>query len=185
MNDRTISTKRRRIERSVDLLGSVERYLAAILMIAMTGLYAFNVLVRWVAPTYASTFAWIDEGSRYMMIWVAFLAAGLTLEVGRHVSVDIVHGVIPKRALYGLFAIIDIVGVIFCAWAAYISLRLAFFVAGTGQISPTLGVPTYVLYVAPFVGFLSLTIRFVLRLTAIRDVRRSPHQPEWLGGGHS
>lgn len=176
------STIKRRIALSADILGVVERYVTGTLMVLMTALYAFNVLVRVFLPTYASTFAWIDEATRYMMIWVVFLAAGITLEVGRHVCVDIAYAWLAPRIVHALFKIIDVVGFFFSVGAAYHSLNLALFVAGTGQISPTLGVPTYVLYVAPFVGFLLLAFRYLLRLTGIRDARRAPVNAEWLGG---
>jgi C4-dicarboxylate transporter DctQ subunit len=180
MDTETVNAIRRRIAWSADVLGIVERYAAAILTIVMTALYALNVLIRLLLPMYASTFAWIDEAAGYLMIWVVFLAAGLTLEVGRHVSVDIAHPLLSPRTVRALFSIIDIVGFIFSVGAAFYSLKLALFVAGTGQISPTLGVPTYVLYVAPSVGFTSLAFRFLLRLANVRDARRWPVQAEWL-----
>ena len=146
----------------------------------MTALYAFNVLIRLVVPVYAGSFAWIDEAARYMMVWVVFLAVGITLEIGRHISVDLVHERIGSRARRALFAVIDVVGLVFTVGAAVIALRLTFFVAGTGQISPTLGVPAYILYVAPALGFGSLALRFLLRLSGIRDSRRWRDSPEWL-----
>jgi TRAP-type C4-dicarboxylate transport system permease small subunit len=185
MSSGTVEAMKRRIAWSADVLGLVERYTAAILTIVMTALYALNVLIRLFLPMYASTFAWIDEAARYLMIWVVFLAAGLTLEVGRHVSVDIAHALLSPRIVRILFAIIDIVGFVFSVGAAFYSLQLALFVAGTGQISPTLGVPTYILYVAPFVGFTSLAFRFLLRLANVRDARRSPVWAEWLRSAQS
>lgn len=176
-----VNATRRQIGRFADLLGVIERYVTAILVILMTALYAFNVLVRLLLPRYASMFAWVDEAARYIMIWVVFLAAGLTLEVGRHVSVDLIHPHLGARASRVLFAIIDVVGFVFSAGAAYFAFNLSVFVAGTGQISPTLGVPTFILYVAPCIGFALVAFRFLMRLTDVRDVRRSPIASDWLG----
>lgn len=150
-------------------------------MIVMTGLYALNIFVRMVVPTYASTFAWIDEAARYMMVWVVFLASGTTLEVGRHISVNIAQQYMPPRLLAVVFKAIDIVGFAFSLGAAYLSAKLAIFVAGTGQVSPTLGVPAYILYVAPGLGFLLLAFRYLLRLAGLRDARRDTERPLWLG----
>jgi TRAP-type C4-dicarboxylate transport system permease small subunit len=172
-----------RIARFADALGTLERYATAMLMIAMTALYALNVLVRLFLPTHASSVAWIDEASRYMLVWAVFLAAGLTLEVGRHVSVDLVHDKLGPRASRTLFAAIDVIGFVFSVGAAFYSLKLALFVAGTGQMSPTLGAPAYILYAAPFFGFVSLAFRYLLRLTNVRDARRTPVRAEWLGSG--
>jgi C4-dicarboxylate transporter DctQ subunit len=171
---------RRALERIADGLGLAERYGAAGVLIVMTALYGFNVLVRALAPAYASMFAWIDEAARYLLVWLVFLAAGVTLEAGRHVSVDVVRGRLSPRLERILFAVIDLVGVVFATGAAMIALNLTLLVKATGQISPTLGVPTYVLYAAPVVGFASLAFRYLLRLLSVRDARRWPVVPPWL-----
>ncbi|MHA6729997.1 TRAP transporter small permease [Devosia sp. A369] len=147
----------------------------------MVLLYALNVLVRLFLPTYASNFAWIDEAARYMLVWAVFLGCGMTLEIGRHISVDLFIGRFSAKATRILYGTIDVVGVLFCAGASYYSLQLVLFVAKTGQISPTLGVPTFILYVAPCIGFASLAFQFLLRLTNVRDARRTPVRPEWAG----
>jgi C4-dicarboxylate transporter DctQ subunit len=168
--------------RLADLLGTAERYAAAALLIAMTLLYGVNVLVRTLAPQYASYLAWADEAARYMLVWVVFLAAGITLEVGRQVSVDVLRARLRPSHERALFALIDVVGLAFCLGAAAVSVQLARFVMGTGQMSPTLGVPTYILYLAPAFGFASLAFRFLLRLLAVRDARRAPPKAAWLSG---
>ena len=172
---------RRGVDRFADALGTAERFLGAALMIVMTALYGFNVLARLVAPTYASAFAWIDEAARYMMVWVTFVAAGLALELGRHVSVDVFQDRFRPAMRRALFAAIDLVGLVFCLGAMYVALKLTLFVADTGQISPTLGVPAWILYAAPSAGFASLAFRFALRLAGVRDARRAKPAPDWLG----
>lgn len=182
MSPDNMNPTRRRIARFADCLGLVERYFTAGLTVVMTALYALNVLVRLFFPTYASAFAWIDEAARYLMIWVVFLAAGIALEVGRHVTVDIAYGMFPKQIVRVLYVIIDVVGFVFSLAAAYYSLTLTLFVAGTGQVSPTLGVPTYILYLAPTLGFGLLAFRYLLRLANVRDSRRWPVEADWLKG---
>ena len=174
---------KRLLGRADDALGAAERYGAAAALIVMTFLYGVNVLVRAAAPAYASALAWIDEAARYLLVWVVFLAAGVTLEVGRQVSVDVIRGRLRAAQERALFALIDAVGLAFCAGAAVIAVRLAHFVMQSGQISPTLGVPTYILYIAPAVGFASMAFRFLLRLAGIRDARRHPPSAAWLGRG--
>ncbi len=171
---------RRALETAADAWGAVQRYGAALLMIGMTALYGFNVIVRWLAPQHAAAFAWIDEAARYMMVWVVFLAAGIALETGRHILIDLLWPRLLPRAERLLFAAIDVVGLAFSAWMAVLAVRLSAFIAASGQISPTLGVPAYVLYVAPVVGFLSLAFGFLLRLLGVRDARRVPPDAPWL-----
>ncbi len=171
----------RALEKLADIWGTIERYSAAIAMIVMTAIYGFNVLVRFLAPAYASDVAWIDDAARLLMVWVVFLALGIALEVGRHVSVDLVRERLSGAGKLVLFAAIDVVGLVFSAGAAVLALQLTLFVMRTGQVSPTLGTPAYLLYLAPVVGFTSLAFRYLLRLLAIRDPRRRPTASDWLG----
>jgi C4-dicarboxylate transporter DctQ subunit len=166
-----------------DALGAAERYGAAVVLVVMTFLYGLNVLVRAALPAHAAALAWVDEAARYMLVWVVFLAAGITLEVGRQVSVDLVRGRLRETHERVLYALIDAVGMVFCLGAALIAFQLTRFVMGTGQMSPTLGIPSYVLYVAPAIGFASMAFRYFLRLTGVRDARRRPAKGAWLGGG--
>jgi TRAP-type C4-dicarboxylate transport system permease small subunit len=172
---------RRTIESVVEAWGAVQRYAAAIIMIVMTALYGFNVLVRAILPQFSSSLAWIDEGARYMMVWIVFLAAGVALETGRHVLIDLLWcrwNATTKRLV---FALIDVIGLAFSVFMVVLSVQLTLFIAQSGQISPTLGVPAYVLYVAPIVGFASLALIYLLRLFSMRDARRKPVAAEWLG----
>ena len=171
------------LEKLSDAWGIFERYAAGIVMIVMTAIYGFNVLVRSLAPAYASYFAWIDEAARVLMVWVVFLALGIALEVGRHVSVDTLHGRLSAGAERILFFVIDLVGLAFSVGAAVLSLQLTLLVMGTGQLSPTLGTPVYLLYIAPTFGFTSLAFRYFLRLLAIRDSRRQTLKADWLKEG--
>ena len=184
MHNRRKDAISRRVERLAGWLSAVERYFVGSLLILMTALYTLNIFVRTVFATSASSFAWIDEAARYMMVWVVFSAAGVALEVGRHVSVNIAHDYMPPRLLTPLFKLIDAVGLVLSVGVAWFSFNLAMFVAGTGQVSPTLGVPTAILYFAPCIGFASLALRYLLQLIGLRDMRRDPKRPAWLGSGH-
>jgi TRAP-type C4-dicarboxylate transport system permease small subunit len=183
MIDKRRSDASRRIERAVGWLSLVERYLTGLLLVVMTGLYTLNIFVRMVLPTHASKLAWVDEASRWMMVWVVFVAAGIALEVGRHVSVNIAHNYMPQRLLTGLFKVIDVVGFVFSVAIAVFAFNLAMFVADTGQVSPTLGLSTAILYVAPCIGFALLALRYLLQIAGLRDMRRDPQKPAWHGNG--
>jgi TRAP-type C4-dicarboxylate transport system permease small subunit len=96
--------------------------------------------------------------------------------------IDMWWGRLGERGRRWLFAVIDVAGILFSVYMAVLAFQLSLFIARTGQISPTLGIPAYVLYVAPVVGFVSLALGFVLRLFSLRDARRKPPSAEWLGG---
>jgi TRAP-type C4-dicarboxylate transport system permease small subunit len=162
---------KRSIEAIAERLVAVQGYTAAVFMIVMTALYGFNVLARTFLPKLAGELAWIDDAARYLMIWVVFLAAGAALEAGRHVLVDLAWrrlGVSAKRLI---FALIDMTGLLFSVLMVVLSVQLTIFIAQTGQISATLGLPIYILYIAPVIGFTSLALIFLLRVFGFCDAR--------------
>ncbi len=75
--------------------GGFERWLVAVnkaiifvMMAAMTTLVFVNVIARYM---FNYSIIWAEEISQYLMIWIAYLGAGLALREGRHVALEIVH----------------------------------------------------------------------------------------------
>ncbi len=153
---------------------TVERVLVISINLIMVALYTFNVLVREIFPQYSSTFAWIDEATRLLMVWAIFLSLGLALERGRHVAVSTLLEKLPNIPQKIICFVINVTGIIFSCYLAWLGLALVKFVMRTGQVSPTLGLPMYWLYVAPTIGFILLAIRYGLELAGINDRHYKP-----------
>lgn len=69
-------------------LVAVNRWLLILLLLAMACIIFTNVVLRY---TTGDSIIWAEEVSRHMMIWVAFLGAGLALRFGGHVAIDNLH----------------------------------------------------------------------------------------------
>jgi TRAP-type C4-dicarboxylate transport system permease small subunit len=130
----------------------------------MIGLYGLNVFVREITPQYASSFAWIDEASRLLMVWVVFLSIGLAFDKGRHIAMTTFINQLKNIYFVYIGKIIDFSGFIFSSYCIWLAFNITVFVFNTGQISPTLNMPMYILYVAPTIGFTLLSIRYFLSL---------------------
>lgn len=166
------------IERVVGVIRLCERTLIVCLFLAMVTLYGFNVAVREIVPSFASEVAWIDELTRFLMIWVVFLALGVALERGRHVAITTFYlklSGIPRRLARFL---IDAVGFVFSIYLVWLSIEITRFVMQTGQESPTLNVPIFWIYVAPAIGFGLLALRFGLELIGVQNRHELEPRPE-------
>ncbi|WP_320008010.1 TRAP transporter small permease [Maridesulfovibrio sp.] len=161
----------------ISMLGGiriVERILIISINLIMVGLYTFNVLVREIMPQYSSTFAWIDEATRLLMVWAVFLALGLALERGRQVAVTTLFEKMPDLPRKAVSILINLTGTVFSCYLVWLGITLVKFVMRTGQLSPTLGLPMYWLYIAPTVGFGLLGIRYLLELLNINNRHTRP-----------
>lgn len=151
---------------ALQLLRGIERGAVAALMILMALAYAFNVLVRELAPTQSARFAWIEEACLFALAWVVFLALGLALERGRHIAMTSLLARFAPGLKRGTRFVIDLAGVAFSLYVAKLSLDITLLVARSGQSSPTLDVSMAWLYGAMPVGFLLLALRYALELRA-------------------
>lgn len=69
------------------------------LLAVMAALVITNVIARYALGI---SFSWVEEVSRFMMIWAAFLGAGPALRTGGHIAVDTLIGVLPPQAAQAL-----------------------------------------------------------------------------------
>lgn len=150
----------------VELLRRLERGVVAVLMILMAAAYAFNVLVRELAPTHAAKFAWIEEACLFALAWVVFLGLGLALERGRHIAMTSLLTRLAPRLRRGVKLVIDLTGLAFSLYVAKLALDVTLFVLRSGQASPTLDISMAWLYAAMPAGFVLLALRYALELRA-------------------
>lgn len=147
----------------------VERGMVVAITMLMIGLYGFNVLVREVTPQYASIFAWIDEAARILMVWGVFVTLGLALERGRHIAMSTLLDAMSEKFNFYTRKLIDLIGLTFSIYSSWLGYQISVFVANTGQVSPTLNMPMYILYVGPMVGFMLLALRYGMDLFGLTD----------------
>ena len=155
---------------------TVERLLLAAVMIGMSTMYFVNVVVRETSPRLATELAWIEEATLFALAWLVFMGLGLTLERRRHIAMTAFADTLPLEAAFVLHKVINLSGLIVCAFLAKFSFDFAVFIYRSGQISPTLGFSMIGLYAPLPIGFALLTLRYGLELLgyqnrfAIKDV---------------
>ncbi|HUH76663.1 MAG TPA: TRAP transporter small permease subunit [Devosia sp.] len=151
------------------VLNSLERFIVGTLMLLMVGLYSLAILVRQFVPTMARDVAWIDEATRYMLVWLVFLALGTALGAGRQISMDTFLLGFSERFGKIVRKVIDLTGLLFSLYIAWVGVELTMMIAGTGQKSPTLHISAAYLYLALPAGFLLLALRYAMSLFGLID----------------
>lgn len=129
------------------------------LMLVMTVLVFVNVVLRYLA---GFSLPWVEELSRYMMIWVAYLGAGLALRAGTHVAVELLQDMIPTtwaRVLRTAIAALILVFLAAIAWYGFSYAQFAM-----RQTSPVLNVSLGVIYLGVPVGCVLAAAHLLLGL---------------------
>ena len=90
--------------RALQVLARLEEFLLASVMIAMVVLFSGAVLVRELSIELARQIEWIDEATRYLMVWMVFLGLGLALGGAAGNLIDMLR----------LRYVVDFIGVRWC-----------------------------------------------------------------------
>lgn len=155
--------------KALNALRFVERSLLVFLFLSMVTLYFGSVVTREIGGTFASRFAWVEEAVRLMNLFLVFLALGLALERGKHVGIDTLRSRLSPPIQRIVLKVTDAAGLVFSAYLVWLGITLVQFVLRSHQVSPTLGIPMGLIYLAPVVGFALLGLRYALSLFGVVD----------------
>jgi TRAP-type C4-dicarboxylate transport system permease small subunit len=137
------------------------------LMAAMAVLVFTNVVTRYVLNF---SLNWVEEITRYMMVWVGFLGSGLVLRYGAHIAVDLVQDWLPERAARTVrLLIVAILAATFCAMA-WLGVRYVAF--AWDQETPVLNWRTGAIYLAIPIGSLLMLAHLLLIAKPFVESRR-------------
>jgi C4-dicarboxylate transporter DctQ subunit len=144
------------------ILDRLEEWLILSFMAAATLVTFVSVAMRY---TLGTGFTWATELTIYLFIWMAKFGAAYGVRTGIHVGVDYVVNKVEgakKRFLVtaGLF-----LGAFFTGVIAFFGARCVIFMHGTGQVSPDLEWPMWIIYLAIPFGSGLMCYRFIQALT--------------------
>jgi len=134
----------------------LNRWAVIALLAAMAMMVFANVVLR--ALT-AHSILWVEEASRYTMIWLTFIGAGPVLRYGGHIGIESLHERVPRVAPY-LRALIVALLFGFFAFMIWVGMRYA--VLTWGQTTAVLEIPIGAVYLAIPAGFALLTVHLAL-----------------------
>ena len=104
----------------------------------------------------------IDEISSYSMIWFVFTSGALALKKGAHVGVDIFKSMLPA-------ALRDFLDVLFYMFILMLMMVVAyqgalFVLSRTWEVTPSLMLPTWTIYIAIPIGATFMGLQTILLL---------------------
>lgn len=137
----------------------LNQFLVGGLMLVMTVLVFANVVLRYLASV---SLPWVEELTRYMMIWVAYLGAGLALRAGTHVAVELLQDMVPAPLTHVLRTGIAVVILVFLAAVAWYGFSYTLF--AMRQTSPVLSVPLGIVYLGVPLGCVLAATHLLLGL---------------------
>ena len=142
------------------------QWLLVALVAAMAMLVFVNVVCRYV---FNFSLIWVEELTRYMMVWLGFLGSGLVLRFGAHVAVDLFQDLLPPAAARAVRAAIVVVLAFLFAAMAWLGVRYVGF--AWEQETAVLNWSTGAIYLAVPIGALLMLLHLLLVARSFVSVR--------------
>ena len=135
---------------------------AATLIIFAAVLHRQSSAITWLWDyTGALNFSWAQELCIYLFIWMAKFGAAYGVRTGIHIGVDVVVNAAAPRLRRVLVVLALSLGAFFTAVIAIMGARWVWFIHGTGQVSPDLEWPMWVVYLCIPLGSALMCYRFL------------------------
>ncbi len=146
-------SKPRREGRFERVIVTANQWIVIAMMVVMTTLVFVNVICRYILNF---SIIWAEEVSQYLMVWVAFLAAGLALRQGRHVAIEMLQDRLPSRTRRMTRHLVALLLILFMGILIVLGFQFARF--AWDQETPVLNIPLGIPYLAVPIGALLLMI---------------------------
>jgi TRAP-type transport system small permease protein len=155
------------------ILLSVNRWVVILILAAMALMVFANVALRFLTD---ASILWVEEVSRYLMIWLTFLGAGLVLRYGGHIGIDNLQDSLPRyAAAIRAFIFLFLLG--FFGFMVWIGIRYAMLT--WNQTTPVMEIPVGIVYLAMPVGFAMLILHLLLMARPYVARRQFLHDAEF------
>lgn len=151
---------------------ALNRLALAALLAAMAVLVFGNVVARYL---FNASFGWVEELTRYMMIWLAYLGAGLALRHGNHVAVMMLVDALPRAPALWLRGLVGLVMLAFLMALAWIGWEYADF--AMRQRTPVLQWPTGLVYLAIPIGCALMVLHMLFSFRSFIEGRGDLAEP--------
>jgi C4-dicarboxylate transporter DctQ subunit len=143
------------------VLDRLEEWIILSFMATATLVTFISVAMRY---TMGTGFTWATELTIYLFIWMAKFGAAYGVRTGIHVGVDYAVNKVEGAKRRVLVTSGLILGVTFTGVIAFFGARWVVFIYGTGQVSPDLEWPMWIIYRAIPFGSGLMCYRFIQSL---------------------
>lgn len=136
-----------------------EEYIVMFLMLVMIITAFAQVIFRFVIQM---SLDWSEELARYAFLWCMFISAGMAVKHRRHIKVEFIMEMLPKKVRLGFEIISDLIWMAFCLLLVKDGIGLLEFVKT--QVSPSMEVPFKYIYTSLPVGAALMFLRLLQQM---------------------
>lgn len=131
----------------------IDEHLEESILIILLAIIASVMMAQILARTFARSMPWPEEFARYCYIWTVFLSLGYTIKKGNMLRVTVVMDLLPNKVRRSIEILTNIILLVLFLILFRYSITYTAILKTTGQISPAMRIPMWMMYTSTVVGF--------------------------------
>lgn len=139
---------------------NLEEFLLVLFLAAMAVIMGIQVLARYVL---GMSLSWSEEVARYLFVWSGFLSISYCTKKCVSIKIEQFVASFPKRWQAALKVINHTIELVLFLYLLPFAWNYFYSAVISGQKSPALGLPMYLVQAAPMTGFVLCAFRVVQR----------------------
>jgi TRAP-type C4-dicarboxylate transport system permease small subunit len=127
-----------------------EETLLTIFLIIMVLVMGYQVAMRYI---FNNSLPWSEELTRYLFVWSAFISIGYCIKHHSSIKIDQILHLLPAVVQKVILLLTKIISLGFFAYVLRYSFNVVQSTISSGQLTPALQLPMYIVHYAAVVGF--------------------------------
>jgi TRAP-type C4-dicarboxylate transport system permease small subunit len=137
----------------------LDEHLEEAILVVLLALISCVMMAQIIARNVVNSMTWPEEFSRYCYIWTVFLSLGYTIKKGNMLKVGIIMDLLPQKVRRTIEILVNIIILaVFVVFFRY-SITYTNILRTTGQLSPAMQIPMWIMYLSTIIGFGLASIR--------------------------
>ncbi|PLR92010.1 TRAP transporter small permease [Bacillus sp. T33-2] len=154
------------MQRVNHILNYFEEYVGVVSIIFTSLMVFVQVILRYV---FNYSLSWSEEIARYLIVWFVFIGSSIAVREKAHATMDALVTYLPETGKRIFSILANFLSIIFCIILIWSGSGIVSSVIEFGNVTPAIGLPMYLPYLAIPVGASLMLIRFLQLL--IQDVK--------------
>jgi len=140
------------------ILDKIEDFLCTLFACVMSVSILIQVINR---NTLQIPITWCEELARYCMVWLIFVGISAGVKKGSHIGVDALVNILPDNVRRFVKKAVQILVTFLYGYLTVLAVEITMGIRETGQVSPAMQIPMYIVYAGLIVGLFMSTLRSI------------------------
>ena len=122
---------------------------------------AILLFINVVLKQFGGSIVWAEEYTKFAIIWITFAGCGAAVRCHAHMKVSALYVICPANIKRILDTLVNVIGIAFSVFLVIYGAQLTDTVRVTKQMTPSMGMPMWWIYMSVPIGGVLMIIRFV------------------------